>query len=306
MADSKVSALSAASALTGAEQVHVVQSSNSVRSTTQAVANLFPDSAWGLKGDLTPSQITADQNNYDPTSLASASVLRLATDAARTITGLAGGADGRVIVIHNVGSFGITLADESASSTAANRFALPAAITIAPDGSVTLQYDSTSSRWRCVAKANGTVTYQVTLVGNAKLGGSGAGWVIDADNALPFQTLPASQTSEVLLVTIHGLQVGDVLTQVGVVGQVESAGNTVSGTLSVRKATVAAADHTDAEIGTDTVSVTADTALSVSNFGATGMTEVIAADEIIYATITMTTGASTDVALSGLSVTVLR
>src|SRR5687767_223261 len=42
----------------------------------------------------------------------------------------------------------------------------------------------------------------ISAAGHAKLGGSGAGWVIDGDNALPLVTLPQSQTSEVLLVPI--------------------------------------------------------------------------------------------------------
>lgn len=104
-----------------------------------------------LSGDISPSQITANQNDYNPTGLSTASVLRLDTDASRDITGLQGGADGRLIVITNVGSFAMVLKDESASSTAANRFALAADITLAADQSVVLQYDSTSSRWRAVA-----------------------------------------------------------------------------------------------------------------------------------------------------------
>ncbi len=109
-----------------------------------------------LSGDISPTQITANQNDYNPTGLSTASVLRLNTDASRDITGLQGGADGRLIVIHNVGSFSIVLKDESGSSTAANRFALFADITLATDQSVVLQYDSTSSRWRAVALPAGT------------------------------------------------------------------------------------------------------------------------------------------------------
>lgn len=104
-----------------------------------------------LSGDISPTQITANQNDYNPTGLSTASVLRLTTDASRDITGLTGGADGRLIVITNVGSFAMVLKDESGSSTAANRFALAADITLATDQSVVLQYDSTSSRWRAVA-----------------------------------------------------------------------------------------------------------------------------------------------------------
>jgi hypothetical protein len=56
-------------------------------------ANVSLNYAVSLPGDLTPSQVTANQNDYNPTNLAIASVLRLSTDASRDITGLAGGAD---------------------------------------------------------------------------------------------------------------------------------------------------------------------------------------------------------------------
>lgn len=111
-------------------------------------ANVDVTGTFALSGDISPPQITADQNNYNPSGLSGATVVRLNTDAARNITGLSGGSDGREIRIYNVGSFNITLKDESASSTAANRFALQADIVIAPDVGVILQYDSTSSRWR--------------------------------------------------------------------------------------------------------------------------------------------------------------
>jgi hypothetical protein len=113
-----------------------------------SATTLTGSKAFTLSGIISPTQITANQNNYNPTSLADAAVLRLATDASRTITGLAGGASGRIITIYNVGSFNIALADESASSTDANRFAIVGNATIAPDQSATLQYDATSARWR--------------------------------------------------------------------------------------------------------------------------------------------------------------
>lgn len=77
-----------------------------------------------------------------------ASVIRLSTDASRDLTGLAGGSDGRMAYIHNVGAQNCVLKDESASSTAGNRFALNGDYTLRADTSVILMYDSTSSRWR--------------------------------------------------------------------------------------------------------------------------------------------------------------
>lgn len=101
-----------------------------------------------FSGDISPSQITSNQNDYNPTGLSTASTLRLNSDAVREITGLSGGADGRIVLIHNIGSFSITLKNSSTSSSAANRFLFSSDLTLSPNVSVTLQYDSTSTKWR--------------------------------------------------------------------------------------------------------------------------------------------------------------
>lgn len=142
--------------------------------TTQADGDLIDQTDWntdlvenikylkaitGLFGDgavVSPSQITSDQNNYAPTGFATAVMLRVSSDAARNITGLSAGIAAGMIAIHNVGSFAITLKDESASSTAANRFALTGDVAIAPDAVVLLQYDATSARWRMIGSPKTT------------------------------------------------------------------------------------------------------------------------------------------------------
>lgn len=100
-----------------------------------------------FSGDITPSQITADQNDYNPSGLSTAAVLRLSSNAARAITGIQGGADGRILLIYNIGSFTITLKNASTSSSAANRFAVNADLAIKAGGGCALIYDSTASRW---------------------------------------------------------------------------------------------------------------------------------------------------------------
>ncbi|HKZ96211.1 MAG TPA: DUF2793 domain-containing protein [Hyphomicrobiaceae bacterium] len=105
--------------------------------------------AFRLSGDLSPAQITANQNDYNPSALAGAAVLRLSSDASRNITGLAGGADGRILVVVNTGASNIVLVDASSSSAAANRFAIGADITLGGNQGALLLYDSTSARWRC-------------------------------------------------------------------------------------------------------------------------------------------------------------
>jgi len=144
-------------------------------------ANVNINYAVGLTGDITPAQITANQNNYNPANLATASVLRLSTDASRNVTGLAGGADGRVLSIHNVGTNNVVLKNQDAASTAANRFAFGTDLTIAADQSVAVIYDATSQRWR----AAGLPFDSAAAGGACSAGGLSMGgycWYIGNDN----------------------------------------------------------------------------------------------------------------------------
>lgn len=98
---------------------------------------------------LTPPQITASQNNYNPTGLSTSTTLRLNTSASYTLTGLtAPTADGIVKVIQNVGSFDLVLSNNDSGSTAANRFQLGASRTLHAGRSIALIYDLTAAGWR--------------------------------------------------------------------------------------------------------------------------------------------------------------
>jgi len=98
---------------------------------------------------LTPPQITATTNDYSPTGLTEAAVLRVSTDASRDLTGIAAPfVSGRVLWVFNVGSFDIVVKNENASSTAANRFALNGDVTVQPGNGAPLWYDGDSDRWR--------------------------------------------------------------------------------------------------------------------------------------------------------------
>lgn len=78
-----------------------------------------------LQGLISPTILTANANDYAPTSFATATTLALSSDASRDITGLAGGASGRYVLLVNNNANNIVLKNASASSTAANRFACP-------------------------------------------------------------------------------------------------------------------------------------------------------------------------------------
>lgn len=132
-------------------------------------------------GDISPASFATQQDNYNPASLSTASTLRLTATAPSDVTGLAGGADGRILIIHNVGASTITLKDEHASSTAGNRFALTTDVACLTDMMVFLQYDSTSSRWRCVSGGGGGGGGAATSEAFVTIGNSGG---LSAERAL--------------------------------------------------------------------------------------------------------------------------
>jgi len=127
----------------------------------QATGNLTLPRGIVLSGVIAPSQITANQNDYAPTGFSAASVVRISTDASRNITGLAGGAEGREIIVINAGANPAVLKDENASSTAANRFGFGSDLTLAAKQGATLIYDGNAARWRQIggpsASGGGTV-----------------------------------------------------------------------------------------------------------------------------------------------------
>jgi|GEM_PF-856403 len=65
-----------------------------------------------------------------------------------TISGIAGGADGRTITLYNASTENMTIANDSNSSTAANRiYTNGNTITTTGNGTVTLMYSSSDNRW---------------------------------------------------------------------------------------------------------------------------------------------------------------
>lgn len=121
-----------------------------------------------------PAQITANQDNYNPSSVvcATSSTLLINSDAARDITGIGGGVAGCVLRLINNGSFAITLKEEGTSSTAGNRFKTGGDVALASSGGLTLIYEGGSTnRWRMASPAgsvgggSGTVTSVATSKG---------------------------------------------------------------------------------------------------------------------------------------------
>lgn len=100
---------------------------------------------------ITPTQLVANTNNWNPTGLSTADVIRASTDASRNLTGITAPAAARLLILLNIGAFDLVLIHD-ATSTAANRFLCPddADMTLPPDSGVFLFYDVTTARWRVI------------------------------------------------------------------------------------------------------------------------------------------------------------
>ena len=137
------------------------QSNVAITGGSIVIPSLTSSGATFTTGIISPAQITADTNDYAPTGLATSTILRINTDATRKLTGLTA-YSGKIVTIINIGSFPLGLVAESASSTAANRFALDYDKYIRPNQTITLWYDVTSARWKSFTHKDSTAFQTLT------------------------------------------------------------------------------------------------------------------------------------------------
>lgn len=118
---------------------------------------------------ISPTQLAANTDNWNPTGLATATIIRASTDASRNLTGIVAASDAQLLILVNVGSNDLVLVHD-ATSTAANRFYCPdnANVTLDPNAWAWLVYDLTSARWRVLGTGTGSIpagTYVLTIEG---------------------------------------------------------------------------------------------------------------------------------------------
>lgn len=132
---------------------------------------------FSFSGLISPALITVDQNNYAPTGYATANTIAIRSDAARTITGLNFGIPGQVYLIHNYGTFAITLSAENVASAAANRFGFEADLVLGPKAACFIQYSTSAGRWRCngASRVPYGVAANTVMQGNQAAGGDASG-----------------------------------------------------------------------------------------------------------------------------------
>jgi hypothetical protein len=109
---------------------------------------------YGFRGgtDVTPAQLTSDVNDYNPAGFETASVVRLSSDATRTITGFYANGQDPIVnekYLVNVGNNDIVLAQQSASSGLDNRIIshTNSNFTLGAGESIGIFYDENETRW---------------------------------------------------------------------------------------------------------------------------------------------------------------
>lgn len=147
---------------------------------TDTTLVLSPDGAGGvvwrsLFGSvISPSQLVANTDNWSPTGLSTAGVIRVDLSADHNLTGIVAPASTQRILLVNISAHTLTLKHD-ATSTAANRFYLPGDVDMAlsADTAVVLWYDPTSLRWRVAGGAGGGgASLEVDEVGVAVVSGA--------------------------------------------------------------------------------------------------------------------------------------
>jgi hypothetical protein len=116
------------------------------------ISSVYLDPAGGggvSESVISPSQITTNQNNYEPSGWGTATHVRLSTDAIRSITGFASVSSPTTRYVINVGSYNINILNSSTSSSVGNRVTVPggADLVLEPNDVVTLWKDPTSNTW---------------------------------------------------------------------------------------------------------------------------------------------------------------
>jgi hypothetical protein len=122
---------------------------SSFSGTTTMTGPLIVADLFQLFNEAAANNLGSSQNNFNPSGLSTANILHVNSTTPINITGLVPTGNGRILYIYNNGAQNITLTNQDAASTAANRIiGRGAANTVlTPSTAVTLIYSSFAGRW---------------------------------------------------------------------------------------------------------------------------------------------------------------
>lgn len=101
---------------------------------------------------ISPTSLSANQNNYAPTGFDTSTIVRLTSSTGVIISGFTSTVSVLQKKLINVGTNAITLSHQDAGSSTTNRTIVPggSSITMLADDSIDIFYDSVTTRWRVV------------------------------------------------------------------------------------------------------------------------------------------------------------
>jgi hypothetical protein len=115
------------------------------------VSTVSPNTLLDINGDFAMRQTgyTASSGSNNDISVGATSFIRVTgPGAAFTITGIAGGVDGKVLVIYNATTQNMSITNNDGLSSAANRvYTLAGTVSTTGTGCISLIYSATDSRW---------------------------------------------------------------------------------------------------------------------------------------------------------------
>jgi hypothetical protein len=115
-----------------------------------AVSSTSTSTPVSYNGEITPPALTGNANDYNPTGLSTANMLRLSSTGNYNITGLQQPSplSNQALYIVNVGTNQITINDNDTNSLAVNRFLLGGSKVLQANEGMMVIYDKTSLVWR--------------------------------------------------------------------------------------------------------------------------------------------------------------
>ena len=166
-------------------------------------------------GNVTPTAIAADTNNFNP-GITDVFHIRASANTDGNInyniTGLDGGVNGQIITIENVGISALILKNEDSGSSAENQFSLPDDIRLDGHQSIQLYYDGNVTKWKSLHSVDIPYFHKIDLTKGFFSGGYKGSYVTTAD-----RTTYSTETTA----AVAGANLSQARTYIGAAGNAE-------------------------------------------------------------------------------------